>query len=51
MNTVNDLLAGYRAGVGTLVGVLGGAHTRAELVAAPHTHLVDGIGHLFEAIR
>jgi phosphoglycolate phosphatase len=50
-DTVNDLLAGYRAGAGTLVGVLGGAHTREELLAAPHTHLVDGIGHLFEAIR
>lgn len=45
-DTINDLLAGYRAGAGTLVGVLGGAHSRAELAAMPHTHLVEGIGDL-----
>jgi phosphoglycolate phosphatase len=49
-DTTNDLLSGYRAGVGTLVGVLGGAHSRAELASAPHTHLADGIGQLLTAI-
>ena len=49
-DTTNDLLSGYRAGAGTLVGVLGGAHTRAELESAPHTHLIDGIGALLDAL-
>jgi phosphoglycolate phosphatase len=49
-DTTNDLLSGYRAGVGTLVGVLGGAHSRAELESMPHTHLADGIGRLVETI-
>jgi phosphonatase-like hydrolase len=49
-DTTNDLLSGYRAGVGTLVGVLGGAHSRAELASAPHTHLADGIGQLLATI-
>lgn len=50
-DTTNDLLSGYRAGAGTIVGVLGGAHTRDELMGAPHTHLADGIGHLLAAIQ
>jgi phosphoglycolate phosphatase len=49
-DTTNDLLSGYRAGVGTLVGVLGGAHSQAELASAPHTHLSDGIGRLIDTI-
>lgn len=50
-DTANDLLAGHRAGASLLVGVLTGAHGRAELAAAPHTHLLDSIGELPEVIR
>lgn len=42
-DTTNDLLAGYRAGAGATVGVLGGAHDRAALAAAPHTHLAERV--------
>lgn len=45
-DTVNDLLAGTRAGAGWVVGVLTGAHTAAELGAVRHTHLVDGVADL-----
>ena len=42
-DTANDLLAGWRAGAGVVAGVLTGAHGRAELEAAPHTHVLDSI--------
>jgi phosphoglycolate phosphatase-like HAD superfamily hydrolase len=42
-DTANDLLSGFRAGAGAVVGVLTGAHDRALLCAAPHTHLVDDV--------
>lgn len=42
-DTANDLLAGTRAGASVVAGVLTGAHGRAELAAAPHTHLLDSI--------
>ena len=45
-DTANDLLAGWRAGAGVVAGVLTGAHGRAELEAAPHTHILDGIADL-----
>lgn len=45
-DTVNDLLAGTRAGAGAVVGVLTGAHTVAELGAAPHTHLLSSVADL-----
>src|ERR1017187_2126689 len=35
-----DLEAGSRAGVGWRIGVLSGAHDRATLESAPHTHIV-----------
>jgi len=45
-DTVNDLLAGTRAGAGLVVGVLSGAHSRERLADAPHTHLIQDIGGL-----
>jgi phosphonatase-like hydrolase len=39
-DTVLDLEAGWNAGVAMNVGVWSGAHSRARLAAAPHTHLV-----------
>ena len=45
-DTVNDLLAGWRAGAALVAGVLTGAHDRATLAGAPHTHLLDSIAEL-----
>jgi phosphonatase-like hydrolase len=38
-----DLEAAWNAGAGWRIGVLTGAHDRATLTAAPHTHLSDAI--------
>ena len=38
-----DLEACWNAGVGWRIGVLTGAHDRATLAAAPHTHLCDAV--------
>ena len=45
-DTTSDLLAGTRSGAWVVAGVLTGAHTRAELTEAPHTHLLDSIADL-----
>lgn len=45
-DTVSDLQAAHNAGVGAAVGVLSGAHTRAQLEREPHTHLIDSIAGL-----
>jgi phosphonatase-like hydrolase len=45
-DTSNDLLAGTRSGASLVVGVLTGAHSRAELERAPHTHLIDSVADL-----
>jgi phosphonatase-like hydrolase len=45
-DTVSDLQAAHHAGVAVSVGVVSGAHTRAQLAAAPHTHLLDSIADL-----
>lgn len=42
-DTASDLLAGTRAGASFVVGVLTGAHSRAELEEAPHTHIIDSV--------
>lgn len=42
-DSVADLEAGNRAGAGLVIGVLTGVHGRAQLEAAPHTHLVDSV--------
>lgn len=49
-DTSNDLVAAYRAGSGIRAGVLTGAHDIATLRAAPHTHILDGIGDLVPVI-
>ena len=45
-DTTSDLLAGTRAGAGVVAGVLSGAHDRAELDRAPHTHIIDSVAEL-----
>lgn len=42
-DTASDLLAGTRAGASIVAGVLTGAHDRAALEAAPHTHILDDV--------
>lgn len=49
-DTVNDLVAGHRSGAGVVAGVLTGAHDRAELEAAPHTHVVADIGSFVDVL-
>ncbi|HEY5154165.1 MAG TPA: phosphonatase-like hydrolase [Acidimicrobiales bacterium] len=49
-DTANDLRAGWHAGAGVVAGVLTGAHDRAELEAAPHTHILPTIADLPAAI-
>jgi phosphoglycolate phosphatase len=50
-DTVSDLLAGTRAGAGIVAGVLTGAHDRATLETAPHTHILDSIADLPAVLR
>lgn len=45
-DTTSDLVAGSRSGASYVIGVLSGAHTRAELARAPHTHLLDSVADL-----
>jgi phosphoglycolate phosphatase len=45
-DTANDLLAGWRAGAAIVAGVLTGAHDRATLAAAPHTHILESVAEL-----
>lgn len=45
-DTVSDLWCGTRAGASIVAGVLTGAHDRATLAAAPHTHLLDSVADL-----
>ena len=45
-DTAVDLHAGHNAGVRWNVGVLTGAHDRATLSQAPHTHLIESIAEL-----
>jgi hypothetical protein len=35
------LQEGTAAGCGLIVGITAGTHTRKELAAVPHTHLID----------
>lgn len=42
-DTASDLLAGTRAGASIVAGVLTGSHDRAQLEAAPHTHILGAI--------
>jgi len=45
-DTTRDLEAAARAEVGWNVGVLSGAHDRATLERAPHTHLIGSVAEL-----
>jgi phosphonatase-like hydrolase len=45
-DTVLDLEAGHNARVAWNVGVLTGAHDRARLATAPHTHLLASVAEL-----
>ena len=45
-DTANDLLSGWRAGASIVAGVLTGAHSSAELAAAPHTHILPSVADL-----
>lgn len=49
-DTPHDLLAGTRARCGRVIGVTWGSHTRAALAGHPHTHLVDTVEELAEAL-
>lgn len=42
-DTPSDLHEGTNAGCGTVVGFTGGTHTRDQLTAAPHTHLIANL--------
>jgi phosphonatase-like hydrolase len=50
-DTTSDCLAGHRAGASVVVGVLTGAHDRAALETAPHTHILDSIRELPALLR
>jgi phosphonatase-like hydrolase len=50
-DTTSDLLAGHRAGASVVAGVLTGAHDRATLESAPHTHVLASIADLPAACR
>jgi len=45
-DTTLDLEAGANAGVRWNIGVLSGAHDRARLETAPHTHIIPSVGDL-----
>jgi phosphonatase-like hydrolase len=45
-DTSSDLVSGARAGASLVIGVLSGAHSRADLTQAPHTHLIDSVADL-----
>ena len=49
-DTTRDLEAGHNAGVKWNIGVLSGAHDRARLESAPHTHLIDSVAGLGEVL-
>ncbi len=45
-DTISDLQAAFRAGAGWSVGVLSGAHTRAQLENCPHSVILDSVAQL-----
>ena len=49
-DTVSDLIAGTRAGAAVVGGVVLDDDRRAELAAAPHTHLVSDIGDILPIV-
>jgi phosphoglycolate phosphatase len=49
-DTASDLWAGSRAGASIVTGVLSGAHDRATLEGAPHTHILDSVADLPDVV-
>lgn len=49
-DTTSDLMAGGRSGASIVAGVLTGAHSRDELAAAPHTHIIESVAELPDLI-
>lgn len=49
-DTPADLGEGQAAGCGVNVGVIGATHSRAELEACPHTHLIEDLHQLLEIL-
>ncbi len=45
-DTILDLQAGSAAGAGWVVGVTSGAHDRARLLQAPHTHILQSVAEI-----
>jgi phosphonatase-like hydrolase len=45
-DTPADLEEGHRAGCGFVIGVTQGTHTREQLAAFPHTHLIGSVAEL-----
>ncbi|MGZ6969654.1 MAG: HAD hydrolase-like protein, partial [Acidimicrobiia bacterium] len=45
-DTISDLEAGMAAGASVVAGVLTGAHDRAQLESAPHTHVLGSVAEL-----
>jgi phosphoglycolate phosphatase-like HAD superfamily hydrolase len=45
-DTVNDLLAGARAGVAGIIGVLTGSHDQSRLGSERHTHIIGSVAGL-----
>jgi phosphoglycolate phosphatase-like HAD superfamily hydrolase len=50
-DTTLDLEAGAAAGTGLNIGVCAGAHGRAALTGAPHTHLIETVADLPALLR
>ena len=50
-DTTSDLLSGHRAGAAVVVGVLTGAHGRAEFDTVPHTHVIDSVAGLPDVLE
>ena len=45
-DTILDLQAGSAAGAGWVIGVTSGAHDRARLLQAPHTHILPSVAEI-----
>ena len=50
-DTPSDLEEGANARCGLVVGFTGGTHTREQLAACPHTHLIDSLAELPDLVR
>jgi phosphonatase-like hydrolase len=50
-DTPSDLQEGTAAGCGWVIGITSGAHSREQLAAVPHTHLIDRLAELPGVLR